>query len=170
MEGYRGREPRYHIIPRFDFEQACRLLQKGCPLHEVVAAAERLGDSELAQRIKWHVAGPVLTIEYVARGRTWTERIPHKLYSPTLLQATKNGEMERVAALIDAFAKGYPESARAFLSNVNNAKYFIWRGVPAELMSEMARGLGEYTVAREITLYDVPARSKCACDSKKDEC
>jgi hypothetical protein len=145
------------VIPRFDFEQACRLLQKGRPLHVVVAAAERLGDSELAQRIKAHAVDPVLTIEYIAQGYVWTEEIPHQQYAATLLQATKNGEIERLAALIDGFAKRFPESARKFLSSVDNAKYYICRGVPAELLSDLARRLGEYTVAREITVYAVSA-------------
>ena len=43
------------IIPRFNFNQAQVLLQKGRSPSEVIAAAMRLGDHDLEQQIVKHV-------------------------------------------------------------------------------------------------------------------
>ena len=91
------------------------------------------------------------------RGYLWTEEIPHGKFGATLLQAASNRELERVSALIEALVVSFPETARRFLSNIDNAKYYIYRGVPEQFLIDAARRLGEYTLAREITAYTVSA-------------
>ena len=55
------------IIPRFNFNQAQMLLQKGRSPFEVIAAAKRLGDHDLEQQIVKHVfkgyANPVSFVQ-----------------------------------------------------------------------------------------------------------
>jgi hypothetical protein len=55
------------IIPRFNFNQAQVLLQKGRSPFEVIAAAKRLGDHDLEQQIVKHVfkgyANPVSFVQ-----------------------------------------------------------------------------------------------------------
>ena len=56
MDGGADANPYSAVVPRFDLEQAIRLFWKGRSLEALIAAAKRLGDTQLEQELRKFVA------------------------------------------------------------------------------------------------------------------
>ena len=56
MDGGADANPYSAVVPKFDLEQALRLFWKGRSLEALIAAAKRLGDTQLEQELRKFVA------------------------------------------------------------------------------------------------------------------